>query len=151
MENESQNQRLEESGDPSASAALVLRINLRSSTPVYRQIEDGLRALLVGGAFQPGDKLPPVRQMAVDLGVNHNTVAEAYRLLAEQGWLELKRHRGATVVSRAPRRPGPDRVEDFARGLREVSASALADGLDPETVAAQLNLLATQISRSKQG
>jgi len=81
----------------------VLRIDLHSSTPVYRQILDGLRILLVSGMFHPGDKLPTVREMAIDLGVNHNTVAEAYRLLADDGWLDLKRHHGATVLSRGPR------------------------------------------------
>jgi DNA-binding transcriptional regulator YhcF (GntR family) len=59
-------------------------------------IADGLRALLVHGAFKTGDRLPTVRQLAIDLTVHHNTVAQAYRLLADEGWLDLRRHRGAT-------------------------------------------------------
>jgi GntR family transcriptional regulator len=62
--------------------AIVLRIDLASSVPVYEQIANGLRAELVSGQFSPGDKLPPVRMLALDLGVHHNTVAEAYRQLA---------------------------------------------------------------------
>jgi GntR family transcriptional regulator len=68
---------------PKQSETPVLRIDLASPTPVYRQIVDSLRALLVGGAFAPGDRLPTVREIAIDLGVHHNTVAEAYRLLAD--------------------------------------------------------------------
>lgn len=123
----------------------VLRIDLRSPVPVYRQILDGLRALLVGGVFKPGDKLPTVRQMAIDLAVNHNTVAEAYRLLAEEGWLDLKRHHGATVLSREPQRAGPRRSAEFAQRLQELAALAIADGVDKETLAKQLDTLAQQL------
>jgi GntR family transcriptional regulator len=129
----------------------VLRIDLRGPTPVYRQILDGLRALLVGGAFRPGARLPTVRQMAIDLGVNHNTVAEAYRLLAEEGWLDLKRHHGATVLARQPQRAGPERHENFARRLHELTALAIADGVNKETVARQLNVLAEQLKNSQKG
>lgn len=107
----------------------MLRIDLASNVAVYEQIANGLRAELVAGHFGPGDKLPTVRALAIDLGVHHNTVAQAYRLLAQEGWLELRRHRGAMVRERrhAPSRPeGP---EGFSRPLRELLAKALAEGL----------------------
>lgn len=127
----------------------ILRIDLGSPTPVYRQIVDSLRALLVNGAFAPGERLPTVREMAVDLGVNHNTVAEAYRLLAGEGWLDLKRHHGATVVLRPTQRAGPARQEDFVQRLRELAARAVADGVDKEEVAKLLNALAENLKYSK--
>jgi GntR family transcriptional regulator len=130
---------------PEKPEMAVLRIDLRGPTPVYRQIVDGLRAFLVGGAFRPGDKLPTVRQMALDLGVNHNTVAEAYRLLAEEGWLDLKRHHGATVLLRQPQPAGPKRHEQFAQRLQELAALAIADGVEQEAVARQLKHLADQL------
>jgi DNA-binding transcriptional regulator YhcF (GntR family) len=123
----------------------VLRIDLRGPIPVYRQILDGLRTLLVSGVFCPGDKLPTVREMAIDLGVNHNTVAEAYRLLADEGWLELKRHHGATVLSREPQQAGPQRRDDFTQRLQELAAWAIADGVDTAAVASQLTSLAKQL------
>ena len=76
-------------------AAPPLRIALTANAPAYRQIVDAVRAVLVGGALRPGDQLPPVRQLALDLGVHFNTVAEAYRILAGEGWLDLRRQRGA--------------------------------------------------------
>jgi GntR family transcriptional regulator len=127
----------------------ILRIDLGSPTPVYRQIVDSLRALLVGGAFAPGERLPTVREMAIDLGVNHNTVAEAYRLLAEEGWLELKRYHGATVIARLARRAKPARHEEFVRRLGELAARAIADGVDKKVVAKQLAALAETMQQTR--
>lgn len=116
----------------------MLRIDLASSVPVYEQIANGLRAELVAGQFGPGEKLPTVRALAVDLGVHHNTVAEAYRRLADEGWLELRRHRGAIVRERrhAPARSeGP---EGFAWPLRELLAKALAEGRSRKSLIREL-------------
>jgi GntR family transcriptional regulator len=133
---------------PTQGEMPMLRIDLGSPTPVYRQIVDSLRALLVNGAFAPGERLPTVREIAVDLGVNHNTVAEAYRLLAEEGWLELKRHHGATVLRRPPQPAEPARQEDFVQRLRELAARAVADGVDKEEVAKLLGALAESLKHS---
>jgi DNA-binding transcriptional regulator YhcF (GntR family) len=116
----------------------VLRVDLASSVPVYEQIANGLRAELVAGHFGPGDRLPTVRALAIDLGVHHNTVAEAYRLLSDQGWLELKRHRGATVRERDNRPKQSEAREGFARPLRELLAKALADGLSRKSLIREL-------------
>src|SRR5437762_13331816 len=82
------------------STMVTLRVDLKSQVPVYRQIVDGLRILLVNGELAPGDALPPVRRLALDLGVHFNTVAEAYRTLVEEGWLEIGRRSGARVIER---------------------------------------------------
>jgi GntR family transcriptional regulator len=107
----------------------MLQIDLASKVPVYEQIANGLRAELVTGHFAPGDKLPTVRALAIDLGVHHNTVAQAYRHLADEGWLELMRHRGAVVQERRHPSNAPDTPERFTRPLRELLAKALAEGL----------------------
>lgn len=116
----------------------MLRIDLASRVPVYEQIANGLRAELVAGHFGPGDKLPTVRALAIDLGVHHNTVAQAYRALVDEGWLELKRHRGARVRER--RHPLSRSVdpEGFARPLRELLAKALAEGLSRKSLIGEL-------------
>jgi DNA-binding transcriptional regulator YhcF (GntR family) len=116
----------------------MLRIDLASRVPVYEHIVSGLRAELVSGWFVPGDKLPTVRALAMDLGIHHNTVAEAYRRLAEEGWLELKRHRGATVRERCRPQAGPQTLEGFTRPLRELVAKGLAQGLSRDCLAKAL-------------
>lgn len=125
----------------------MLRINLASTVPVYEQIANGLRAELVSGRFSPGAKLPTVRTLAIDLGVHHNTVAEAYRQLATEGWLELRRHRGAIVCERRRPRAAADAGERFARPLRELVARALGEGLSPNRLAREMIKSARKLER----
>lgn len=126
--------------------AKVLRIDLASSVPVYRQIADGLRAALVHGAFGPGDRLPTVRQLAIDLAVHHNTVAQAYRMLAEEGWLDLRRHRGATVIERRTQQASAASQQNFSKRLRELTAQAVADGLDVKAIVRQFEALEKELN-----
>lgn len=121
---------------------LTLTVDLASEVPVYRQIVSALRAHLVGGDLAPGSLLPSVRELALDLGVHHNTVAEAYRLLAEEGWLDLRRRRGALVLDRARPEPEPEAREGFRRHLGELVAEARAKGLQKRALAAELRRLA---------
>ena len=107
---------------------LTLRIELDSVVPAYRQIVDGLRILLVNGQLIPGSELPSVRRMALDLGVHFNTVAEAYRTLADEGWLDLRHGRGATVVKRDAPAASAEQVEEFGHRLRSLVAETLAKG-----------------------
>jgi GntR family transcriptional regulator len=125
----------------------LLRIDLSHSVPAYRQIADGLRALLVDGTFAPGDRLPTVRQLATDLAVHHNTVAQAYRLLADEGWLDLKRHRGVTVRERRAQRATAATQQNFLQRLRELTARAASDGLDSKTIARHLDLLSDELNQ----
>ena len=125
----------------------VLKIDLDSPTPVYRQIADALRAMLVHRVFKPGDQLPTVRQLAIDLAVHHNTVAQAYRLLAEEGWLDLRRHRGAKVIERRAQRAGAGSHQNFTQRLRELAAQGIAEGLDVQAIARQLDSLAKELNR----
>ena len=128
---------------------VALRIDLKSSAPVYRQIVDGLRILLVNGELAPGDQLPPVRRLALDLGVHFNTVAEAYRTLEEEGWLEIGRRSGARVIARGrPDRAGPETGENFQRRLQQMVAEVEAHGFARGRIARELRRLAESLERS---
>ena len=121
----------------------TITIDSKSPVPVYRQIVDAMRHLLVSGSLQPGDPLPTVRDLAVDLGVNFNTVAQAYRILAEEGWLELKRRRGAVVLDRErPSRPTKEREQHSVQRLRELISQFQAEGMPADRIASQLRKLA---------
>jgi len=127
----------------------ILRVDLKSPVPVYRQIVDAIRILLVNGDLNPGDALPPVRRLALDLGVHFNTVAEAYRTLEEEGWLEIGRRSGARVVERAVgSRCDPETGEAFERRLREMVAEMQARGLSRDRIARELRRLAGALERS---
>jgi DNA-binding transcriptional regulator YhcF (GntR family) len=124
----------------------VVRIDLASPVPAYRQIANALRALLVAGTFPVGQPLPTLRQLAVALGVHHNTVAEAYRILSDEGWLALRRRHGATVLDRS--RPSPPREArtSLVQRLRELTAEAQAAGLSPAVIAKSMRSIAMQLT-----
>ena len=73
----------------------MLRLNYRDSRPIYQQIKDGLRKLIVSGAYQPDEKLPSVRELAAELAINPNTIARAYRELEAEGCIYTITGRGA--------------------------------------------------------
>jgi DNA-binding transcriptional regulator YhcF (GntR family) len=125
----------------------ILRIDISSPVPAYRQIAAGVRAMLVAGRFRPGEVLPTIRQLAMDLGVHPNTVAEGYRLLAEEGWLDLRRRRGATVLRRDAPEPVPEATASYARRIEELVAEALAAGVPQNEVANRLSELAAELGR----
>src|SRR5881409_2271467 len=79
----------------------IVSLDTRDATPIYAQLERGLRAAIATGRLRPGDQLPTVRQMAVDLQVNANTVARVYAELERAGVIETKRGVGS-FVSTAP-------------------------------------------------
>lgn len=122
---------------------MILSIDTDSATPVYRQIVDGLRIALVNGELAPGDSLPPVRRLALDLGVHFNTVAEAYRELAREGWLDIGARSGARVMKRSvPDAPTRDVDARFRRRVEELIAEMQARGIKRSRLASQLRRIA---------
>ena len=125
------------------AVALRVSLNLESPIPAYRQIADDLRRHLVDERLKPGDLLPPIRQLALDLGVHFNTVALAYRLLADEGWLELKRRRGATVIARnAPRAVDQRQVDQLLRQVSQIAAQLRSAGMSSRQISAALRRIA---------
>lgn len=118
-----------------------IRIETESSAPAYRQIADQLRVLIVEARLRPGELLPPVRALALELAVHFNTVAEAYRTLAQEGLLDITHGRGARVVDRSAAHSSTQRrqsAEFFRKRLREIVAEFQAKGLSPRQIAREL-------------
>jgi GntR family transcriptional regulator len=124
----------------------TLRIDLSARTPAYEQIAAAVRATLVAGDLHPGDRLPTVRELAIDLGVHHNTVAEAYRVLAAEGWVDLRRRRGAEVLARQSPVPSARAQTDLRRQLRELAAKALSDGLQAADIVTELEAVKAMLA-----
>lgn len=126
-----------------------IRIDPDSGSPIARQIADNLRVLLVDGQLAPGAVLPSIRRVGIELGVHFNTVAEAYRQLAAEGWLDLQHGRGAVVVERAPAAPQDEAsVEDFRHRLRGIIAQMRTRGMGAEAIAEELRAMAKGVTRS---
>jgi GntR family transcriptional regulator len=116
-----------------------IQIDPNSTVPAVRQIADSLRVLLVEGQLLPGAELPSVRSVAMELGVHFNTVAEAYRQLAAEGWIDQKHGRGAVVLARAmPAEVETGRMEDFRQRLRGLVAQMRSEGVPPARIAMEL-------------
>ena len=72
-------------------------INANSGIPIYLQIADALKYFIASGLIKEGDKLPSVRELAVQIPANPNTVAKAYQKLIKEGVLEMRRGMGTFV------------------------------------------------------
>jgi GntR family transcriptional regulator len=81
----------------------MLRLDFQTGQPAYLQIVRQLAQLAMAGRFEQGERLPTVRGLADQLGLNFNTVARAYRVLGRQGLISTQRGRGTYVMRRTPR------------------------------------------------
>ncbi len=102
----------------------IVSVDPRDRTPIYAQLDRALRAAIATGRLSAGDQLPTVRQLAVELSVNANTVARVYAELERAGILETRRGVG-TFVSATPTQAHPPRQHE--RRLRAFITRLLAD------------------------
>lgn len=99
----------------------MLTLNYRDSRPIYGQIKDGLRRLIVTGALEPDEKLPSVRSMAMDLAINPNTIQRAYAELEAEGFIYSVPGKGS-FAARQPGAEGESRRAALMERLRELIA-----------------------------
>jgi GntR family transcriptional regulator len=90
-----------------------LHVDPRSAVPVYQQVVEGVKEAVARGVLTPGDKLPAVRELAMELTINHNTVAKAYQELEREHVIEVIRGHG-TFIAQEPS------VPDALKRLREM-------------------------------
>lgn len=76
----------------------MIQLNYRDSKPIYEQIKEGLRRLVVTGALSAGEKLPSVRELASQLAINPNTIQRAYRELENEGYIYTLVGKGTFVA-----------------------------------------------------
>ena len=98
----------------------MLKLNYRDSRPIYGQIKDGLRKLIITGALAPDEKLPSVRGMAMELAINPNTIQRAYTELEAEGFIYSIPGKGS-FASLAPD-SARLRREELVEKLRELLA-----------------------------
>ena len=117
----------------------MIAIDPRDPTPIYAQLERGLRAAIATGRLRAGEQLPTVRQLAVDLRVNANTVARVYAELERGGVLETRRGVGSFVrASRAEARPVQERTKRLRALVTRMLADAGAAGFTIDDLIAEL-------------
>src|SRR5213082_318681 len=104
---------------------MLVDVDPADPTPIYAQLERALRAAIASGRLRPGNQLPTVRQLAVDLRVNANTVARVYADLERAGVLETRRGVGSFISAAGPAEARP--AQERSRRLRAFVTRVLAD------------------------
>jgi GntR family transcriptional regulator len=105
---------------------MFITIDEADARPIYAQVAEEIKALIARGELAEGAHLPPVRQLAADLGVNLNTVATAYRELQGEGLLSIRHGAGAVVASRTARDKSE---EELRKPLRAALTGLVLAGL----------------------
>ena len=111
---------------------LRFAIDLHSGMPVYRQLIDQVRSGIASGSLIAGDQLPTVRQLAVDLAINPNTVMRAYRELEFGGLLETHQGTGTFITKRKLEKNSAERERQLGQMAGEFAARAGAAGFTLE-------------------
>ena len=115
------------------------RLDLHSGVPVYRQIIDQVLGHIATNALGPGDQLPTVRQVAVDLAINPNTVQRAYRELEIRGVLETQQGTGTFISQQKVKRDEVERRRQLCQLVSELVARAGAAGFTVDDLQEELH------------
>jgi GntR family transcriptional regulator len=112
-----------------------LEIDFRSGIPIYLQVVERIKEMIAGGRLKPGDQLPTVRALALELRVNFNTIARSYRILDETGVISTQQGRGTYIMEMPP----PEVTKSIRqKSLQALTARYLADasrsGCTPEEI-----------------
>ena len=126
-----------------------LRLDLQSGVPVYRQIIDQVRGGIASGALTAGDQLPTVRQLAVDLSINPNTVVRAYHELELGGLLETHQGTGTFISAQKLRGGEAERQRQLTQIVGDCVARAGAAGFTVEHLIEQLHELVPEPTRRR--
>ena len=119
--------------------ASMIEINPADAAPIWRQIEERVRRLVLAGRLVPGSPVPSVRDLARTLRVNPATVAKAYQRLTEAGVLQVRRGEGTFVADEPPPMAAAERDRALHDGAHRYATTAMAVGASPKEATAELH------------
>jgi GntR family transcriptional regulator len=125
------------------------QLDLHSGMPVYRQIIDQVRGGIASGLLTAGDQLPTVRQLAVDLAINPNTVVRAYRELEFGGLIETHQGTGTFISAQKMKRADAERERQLAQIVADCVSRAGAAGFTVDELIEELRGLASEPARGR--
>ena len=132
-----------------AKSRFRIQLDLHSGVPVYRQVIDQVRGGIATGSLEAGDQLPTVRQLAVDLEINPNTVVRAYRELELGGLLETHQGTGTFISAQKMKRADAERERQLAQIVSECVSRAGAAGFTIDELMDELGGLANEPARRR--
>ena len=132
-----------------SKSSFRFHLDLKSGVPVYRQIVDQVCGAIAAGSLSSGDQLPTVRQMAVDLEINPNTVVRAYRELEYGGLLETHQGTGTFISDQKIPRAADERQRQLGQIVSDAIARAGAAGFTVQDVLDQMRIAANEPNRRR--
>jgi GntR family transcriptional regulator len=123
------------------------KLDQKSGVPVYRQIMDQVMGGIAAGSLKPGDQLPTVRQLAVDLAINPNTVVRAYRELEIRDVLTTQQGTGTFITDKKPKPDELERRRRVSQLARDLLARAGAEGITLQELLDYLNEVRNEPNR----
>lgn len=111
---------------------MLLHLDFNSEIPIYRQIRDQIVLGIAAGKLKPGTRLPTVRELAEESGINVMTANKAYQLLKQEGYLKTERRLGSVIA--VPDRSEPE--EQLLERLRICLSELVLTGMDKENILA---------------
>lgn len=138
-----------QSGKQKEARAFAFRLDTHSGVPVYRQLIDQVQAAIASGALLAGGQLPTVRQVAVDLAINPNTVMRAYREMEIRGVVDTQQGMGTFIANRKVEYSKGERNRQLAQLAGEFVSRAGAAGFTVEELIEELRGLAHEPVRGR--
>jgi len=125
------------------------RLDLKSGVPVYRQLIDQVLVAIAAGQLNAGDQLPTVRQLAVELSINPNTVVRAYKELEIRGMLTTQQGTGTFITTKKVKIDEAQRQKRLSQMVGEFVARVSAEGYTVNDIQERLSELSNDTGRGK--
>ena len=122
----------------------MISINYRDGRPIYEQVRDNFRALIISGALPPGYKMPSVRELAATLAINPNTIQRAYRELEAEGCIASVPGKGSFVAPKNTELLREENLRRIEEHMREISALAVQSGLTRQELSEMYTLISEE-------
>ena len=128
-------------------ATYQFRLDLKSGVPVYRQLIDQVLVAIAAGQLNAGDQLPTVRQLAVELSINPNTVVRAYKELEIRGMLTTQQGTGTFITTKKVKSDEAQRQKRLSQMVGEFVARVSAEGYTVNDILERLGELSNDSGR----
>lgn len=129
---------------------MYFQLDERSNTPIWEQIVNQIKELILKGILQPNDKLLSVRELSSTLLVNPNTVSKAYQELERQGVIESRRGKGTFVSVQIPTKIDDVKVDEIKQSLKQLIVKAAYLGVDKETLLSWIEVYYDELGGGEQ-
>lgn len=124
---------------------------MNSETALYLQLYNSIIEGIATGRLKPGERMPTVRKLGIDLGINLHTVNKAYALLKQKGYLSAHRNKGAVVNEKAFYLADDDFVSEISSLMQPMIAECMTRGMNNKEINDLVNIVIDQMSSEQEG